>query len=76
MVLHSEEKQQKSPARRFLQLLGVFMFALYFLLGLVLVFWSKFPLQLSTTSRIALGVIIIAYSFFRFYRLIQIRRED
>ena len=62
---------QKSPAKRFLLVLGLAMFLLYFALGLLVIFWKNFPLHLTIGYRIAFGVLLIVYSFFRFIRLLR-----
>lgn len=63
------DKRQKSPAKRFLSLLGLFMFALYFVLGIIIIFWSDFPIEMDKTYRILFGILLIVYSFLRFARL-------
>lgn len=70
-LINKEEKIQKSPTKRFLFILGLGMFALYFVLGLVIIFWKDFPMHLSPAYRIAFGVLLIVYSFFRFVRLLR-----
>ncbi|GGG80571.1 hypothetical protein GCM10007415_11290 [Parapedobacter pyrenivorans] len=65
--------RQKSPAKRFLSVLGLFMFGLYLVLGLVVIFWKDFPLELDRTYRVLFGVLLVVYSFFRFVRLWQNR---
>jgi uncharacterized membrane protein (DUF485 family) len=76
-MLQSEKKSHESPARRFVQLLGLVMFAFYLVLGLIIIFWNNFPvyLDISRNYRILFGVVLIVYSFFRFIRLVQIRRD-
>jgi len=69
MSLRKEE--QKSPARRFLFVLGLVMFSLYLILGIAVIFWKDFPIQLDLGYRIAFGVLLIGYSFFRFVRLLR-----
>jgi len=49
------------------------MFAFYFALGLAIIFWKDFPLQLDKTLRTLFGVLLVVYSFFRFVRLWQNR---
>ncbi len=66
-----EEKVQKSPARRFLFILGLGMFTLYFVLGVIIMFWKEFPIDMSQGYRIAFGVLLIGYSFLRFVRLLR-----
>ena len=66
-----QEKIQKSPAKRFLFILGLGMFMLYFVLGVIIMFWKDFPIDLSQGYRIAFGVLLIGYSFLRFVRLLR-----
>lgn len=72
---NTNKKVQKSPKVRFLLVLGIFFFLVYFVLGIAVIFWKDFPINLSTTYRIAFGVLLIVYAFFRFIRLIQNNRE-
>ncbi|RQP15207.1 MAG: hypothetical protein EAS52_15885 [Parapedobacter sp.] len=65
--------RQKSPTKRFLSVLGLFMFGFYFALGMAIIFWKDFPLQLDRTLRTLFGVLLVVYSFFRFVRLWQNR---
>lgn len=67
---------QKSPIQRFLSVLGMVFFLLYLALGIMIIFWDKLPLNISRNGRIAFGILLIAYSFFRFVRLIQKSREE
>jgi len=72
MSLNSEQKKiQKSPAKRFLFILGLGMFALYLVLGVIIMFWKDFPIDLSQGYRIAFGILLIGYSFLRFVRLLR-----
>lgn len=76
--MHREEetifsKKQKSPTKRFLSVLGLFMFGFYFCLGLAIVFWENIPLNIDKAYRVLFGVLLIVYSFFRFVRLWQNR---
>lgn len=66
-----QEKIQKSPAKRFLFILGLGMFTLYFILGVIIMFWKEFPINMSQSYRIAFGVLLIGYSFLRFVRLLR-----
>ncbi|RKD20259.1 hypothetical protein BCY91_01155 [Pelobium manganitolerans] len=72
------ERQRKSPARRFLVVLGLVMFALYFFIGAAIIFWDKFPLMYGVAKgwKIAFGLLLIVYSFFRFVRLINQKRDE
>lgn len=69
----SFSKRQKSSNRRFLSVLGLFMFAFYFGLGMLIIFWKEFPLEIDNTYRVLFGLFIVVYSFFRFVRLWQNR---
>jgi len=71
MSVDTQKEQQKSPQKRFLFILGLGMFALYFVLGVFIIFWKDFPIELTKTYRIAFGVLLIVYSFFRFVRLLR-----
>jgi hypothetical protein len=44
------------------------VFLCYFFMGVMVIFWDKFPLDIKMSYRIALGVILIVYSFIRFFR--------
>jgi len=64
-------REQKSPAKRFLFVLGLVMFSLYLVLGIAIIFWKDFPIEMDFGYRVAFGVLLIAYSFFRFVRLLK-----
>jgi hypothetical protein len=69
----SQEPTQKSPIQRFLFVLGIVFFLMYFALGMTIIFWDEIPITLSYKGRLAMGILLIAYSFFRFIRLWQNR---
>jgi len=69
----SQEQTQKSPLQRFLFVLGIVFFLMYFVLGMMIIFWKDIPLTLTYNGRLAMGILLIAYSFFRFVRLWQNR---
>jgi hypothetical protein len=73
MAYQKFEDRQKSPAKRFLLILGLVMFVIYFLIGVFIIFWDQFPLLYGVEPiyKIAFGVLLIVYSFFRFIRLIK-----
>ncbi len=73
---NSSIDRQKSPAKRFLSIIGLFMFGLYFILGIIIIFWKEFPIPLTTTYRILFGVLLIVYSFIRFKRLWNDRIDE
>lgn len=60
--------EKKSPKQRFLLVIGLFFFLLYLVLGLAVIFWKKFPIHMEESYRIAFGVLLVVYSFFRFLR--------
>lgn len=72
---NTNKRVQKSPKVRFLLVLGIAFFLIYFVLGIVIIFWKDFPIELSNTSRIAFGALLIVYAGFRFYRLIKKEEE-
>jgi|GEM_PF-106163 len=67
------EDRQKSPAKRFLLIIGIVMFTLYFALGVMIIFWPSFPLMIGVDIKwkIGFGILLIVYSFFRFIRLLK-----
>ena len=69
----SRYQTQKSPVQRFLFVLGMVFFLMYLVLGLMIIFWKELPLSLSYNGRLALGGLLIVYSFVRFIRLLQNR---
>lgn len=73
----TDKKLHIPSARRFMQLLGLVMFAFYFVLGLIIIFWNGISqyIEISKGYRILFGIVLIVYSFIRFVRLIQIRRD-
>ena len=72
---NSQNKTQKSPIQRFLFVLGMVFFLLYLVLGLVIIFWKELPVNITYNGRLAFGILLIVYAFFRFIRLIQKNRE-
>ena len=65
----SFSNRQKSPTKRFLSIIGLFMFGLYLVLGLIILLWTDFPIAIEGKYRIAFGLLLIVYSFIRFMRL-------
>lgn len=68
--------KKKSLKQRFLLFIGVLFLMIYLTLGVVLIFWAKFPIRMETNYRIALGVLLIVYGFFRFWRLLKTDSDD
>ncbi len=67
--------KQKSLLQRFLFFFGILFLVLYFVLGCMFIFWKDIPLELSYTRRVLFGVLLLVYSVFRFYRIINIKQE-
>jgi len=68
---NTHERVQKSLKGRFLFVIGILFFLIYFVLGMIVIFWKEFPIALPDTYRVAFGVLLIVYSFLRFVRLLQ-----
>ena len=66
---------KKSLAERFLLVLGMFFFMMYFVIGLFLIFKKTLPLNLPYNYRVLLGILLIVYSFFRFVRFFKSNAE-
>jgi len=67
-MLSNNNKEQKSPKRRFLLILGVAAFIGFLILGFGLIFWQDFPLDLPKSQRIIFGSVIVVYAVVRFSR--------
>lgn len=63
--------RQKSLSQRFLSVLGLLMFLFYFVIGLLIIFWKDFPIEIDKTYKTMFGILLIVYSFLRFARLWQ-----
>ncbi len=63
--------KKKSLKERFLLVIGILFFVLYFAFGLAIIFWKGLPLQMSFNYRVAFGSIVIVYAFLRFIRFFQ-----
>jgi len=72
----SQHETQKSPIQRFLFVFGLVFFLMYFVLGIMIIFWEKLPLSLTSNGRLALGALLIGYSFLRFVRLLQKNNKE
>ena len=68
---NTDNKEKKSLLERFLVILGFLFFMLYFVLGMGIIFWEKFyperefPLDMEMKYRIAFGILLIVYAFYR-----------
>lgn len=67
--------KKKSLIERFLLVITILVFLAYFFLGLMVIFWSKFPFDMQMQYRIALGVVLIVYAIIRFFRVYNTNKE-
>lgn len=73
--------EKKSPKQRFLFIIGILFFSLYLFMGVMVIIWEiifdkKFPILMASNYRIALGILLIVYSFIRAYRFINSDNES
>lgn len=67
--------QEKSPKERFLLVIGSMVFLAYLVLGLIFTFWKTMPIAMQPVYRISFGVLLIVYSFIRFFRFFNLNDE-
>ncbi|REG96341.1 hypothetical protein C8P67_110168 [Flavobacterium aquicola] len=67
--------KKKSLIERFLLVITILVFLAYFFLGLMIIFWNKFPFDMQMQYRIALGVVLIVYAIIRFFRVYNANKE-
>jgi cytochrome c biogenesis protein CcdA len=67
--------QKKSLKERFLFVIGLLVFFAYFILGLIFIFWKSIPITMQPVYRLSFGVLLIVYSFIRFFRFFNINDE-
>ena len=70
-MLSNNKRQQKSPKRRFLLIIGVTAFIGFLIMGFGLIFWDKFPGEFPQTQRTIFGVVILIYAVLRFQRYLR-----
>ena len=70
-MLDNENKEQKSPKRRFLLILGVTAFLGFLTLGFMIIFWDALPIQVPYNQRVLFGSVIIIYAVLRFARYLR-----
>ncbi|MEY2868720.1 MAG: hypothetical protein RIR01_1180 [Bacteroidota bacterium] len=68
--------QKKSLKERFLLVIGILFFILYFILGLIVIFMDNFPIALPRNYRLAFGALLIIYAFIRCLRIINDNKEE
>ena len=71
----TDNKEKKSLKERFFLVIGMVFFLAYLAMGLAIIFWKNFPFDMKPSYRIAFGVVLIGYSFIRFYRIINDNKE-
>ncbi len=72
MRRYSDENQEKkSPKERFLFVIGILFFLIYLFMGLAIIFWKDLPIVMELQYRIAFGILLIVYAFFRFVRYLK-----
>jgi hypothetical protein len=67
--------KKKSLIERFLLVITILVFLGYFFLGIMVIFWDKFPFDMQMQYRIALGVVLIVYAVIRFFRVYNANKE-
>jgi uncharacterized membrane protein (DUF485 family) len=67
--------QEKSLRERFLLVIGILFFMLYFVLGLLIIFMDDFPFDMGMNYRLAFGILLIVYAFIRFIRIINDNKD-
>lgn len=69
-------KKQKSLNRRFLLILGAAAFICFLVLGFMIIFWDRLPLDMPRYQRLVFGGVIIIYSVIRFSRLLKKEQDE
>lgn len=67
--------QKKSLKERFLLVMAILFFVVYFVLGLFIIFMNDFPLDMAMEYRIAFGILLIVYSIIRAIRIIKDNKD-
>ena len=67
--------QKKSLKERFLLVIGILFFLVYFFLGLIIIFMDKFPINMPMNYRLAFGILLIVYSLIRCVRVFKDNKE-
>jgi|APEBP8051073403_1049400.scaffolds.fasta_scaffold00121_11 hypothetical protein len=68
--------KKKSLNQRFLLVIRMLFFLIYLTFGLAVIFWKQLPLNLTQPYKIALGLLMIVYAFFRFLRYLYIDENN
>ena len=67
----ADKRIQKSLNGRFLFVVGILFLVVYFFLGLAVMFWKKFPIEMPQNYRYIFGGLLIVYAMIRFGRLLK-----
>lgn len=67
--------KKKSLQERFLLFIGILFFLIYLTFGIIVIFWKNFPIKISTSYRVTLGIVLIGYSFLRFLRFFNSNKD-
>lgn len=57
-------------------ILGAAAFVCFLVLGLMIIFWKKFPLDMPQSQKIAFGSVVIIYAVIRFARLLRKEKDE
>ena len=71
MLNTTQKQRKKSLKKRFFLIIGVMFFLVYLGLGITIIFWKDLPIQMEFKYRLAFGILLIVYSFFRFMRFFK-----
>ncbi|TZF86335.1 hypothetical protein FW774_04620 (plasmid) [Pedobacter sp. BS3] len=74
--VQKEDSEQKSPAKRFLFILGLFVATVYIILGLLILLKKDFLPGLNGPFRSVFGGVLIFYALFRLSRIVQNRSQE
>jgi len=75
-MLQRYQDKEKSLTRRFLLILGFVTFIAFLILGLMIIFWDKFPLEMPKYQKVLFGSLIIVYDVIRISRLLKKQPDE
>jgi len=75
-MLQQYNDREKSLTRRFLLILGFVTFIAFLILGLMIIFWDKFPLEMPKYQKVLFGSLIIVYDVIRISRLLKKQPDE
>lgn len=68
---YADREKQAAPGRKALTAVGAIFFMFYFVLGLFFLFSDKLPFIMSPGIKTFFGILLIAYSGFRLWRIVS-----